>query len=192
MNLTPTSELEAINLMLQGIGETPVNTVEDSGVVDAVLARQTLHNVSRDLQEKGWHWNTLEGLVLAVALPDNEIFLPDNTLKVDSSGKDEHVNVIQRGKRLFNKDTNSYSFTGPLTVDLVEFLPFEELPQAARSFIALNASRKFQQDRVGSETLSTFHQKDELKAWAALLASEAETADRTIFDNYSVARVLAR
>jgi len=192
MNLIPTTELEAINLMLFGIGESPVNSVEENGVVDAVVARQLLHSTSREVQERGWHWNTLEGLVLPTTLPFGHIPLPDNTLKVDTVGPDEGLNVIQRGKRLFDKSANTYEFKKSVTVDLVEFLPYDELPQAARTFIAISAMRKFQQSRVGSETLSTFHQRDELKAWAALIEAEAETSDRTVFDHWSVARVLAR
>ena len=192
LTLTPTTEKEAINLMLSGIGENPVNSLEDDGQVDTVLARQTLHAVSRDLQEKGWHWNTLEGLVLATTLPDNEITLPANTLKVDTVGADEHLNVIQRGSRLFNKTTNSYRFDKAVKVNLVEFLAFNELPQAARTFITLEAKQVFQQDRVGSETLSVFHRDQKGRAWAALMDAEAEVADRTIFDNFDVARVLDR
>lgn len=192
MDLTPTTELEAINQMLAGIGESPINTVDGSGSSDAEVAQQTLHTVSRDVQEKGWHWNTLEGLVLATSLPNNEIVLPSNTLKVDTTGKDEAINVIQRGNRLFNKNTNSYRFDVALTVDLVEFLPFSEIPQSARTYITLRAKRMFQEGRVGSDTLSAFHKRDEMKAWADLLDAEGETSDDTVFNNYAVARVLDR
>jgi len=192
LTLTPTTEKEAINLMLSGIGENPVNSLEDDGQVDTVLARQQLHAVSRDLQEKGWHWNTLEGLVLATTYLTNEISLPGNTLKVDTVDEDEQIDVVMRGKRLFNKTTNSYKFDKPVKVRLVEFLAFEELPQAARTYITLEAKQIFQQDRVGSDTLAAFHREQKLRAWAALLDAEAEVADRTVFDNYSVARVLDR
>ena len=52
MQQTATTELEAINTMLSVIGESPVNTVDGSGVVDAVLARQILHEVSRHVQSR--------------------------------------------------------------------------------------------------------------------------------------------
>jgi len=192
MNLTPSTELEAINLMLFGIGESPVNSVEESGSVDAVVARATLLAVSREVQERGWHWNTLEKLSLPTTVNDGFVTLPDNTLKIDTVGPSEGLDAIQRGKRLFNKDTNSFVFDGPVTVNLVEFLAFGEIPQAARTYITLEATKRFQQSRVGSETLSSFQEKTRLTAWAALLDAEAETADRTIFDHFSVARVMAR
>lgn len=192
MELIPTTELMAVNAMLRAIGESPLNSLEDSGVVDAVLARQTLEYVSRNVQERGWDWNTLEGLTLPLSYPDKEIILPLNTLKVDTVGPDECLPAIQRGTRLFNKKTRSYAFPRPMIVDLVEFLPFEEIPQAARTYITYQAVRKFQQDRLGSDTLAGFNEKDEQIAWQQLLAAESESKDATIFDNWSVARVLAR
>ena len=56
--LSPTTELEAINTMLSTIGESPVNTVEDTGNVDVVIARQILQTASREVQARGWHFNT--------------------------------------------------------------------------------------------------------------------------------------
>lgn len=193
MDLVPTTELQAVNAMLRAIGESPVNTLEVPEAVDVVLAQQTLTDVSRNLQERGWYWNTMEGLVLPREYPSGQIKLPATCLKVDTVGDDEvNYPVVQRGNRLFNKKTNTYTFDKSLKVDLVEFLPFEELPQAARTFITLSASRKFQEDRVGSETLAKFQTEDEKLAWAALQSAEAEVRDASIFDSYDVARVMDR
>lgn len=193
MDLIPTTELQAVNAMLRAIGESPVNSLAVPEAVDVVLAQQTLVDVSRNLQERGWYWNTMESLKLPLTYPSGEIKLPANCLKVDTVGSDEReYPVIQRGSRLFNKKTNSYTFDKALTVDLVEFLPFEELPQAARTFIVLSASRKFQEDRVGSETLAKFQLEDEKVAWGALISAESETRDANIFDSYDVARVMDR
>lgn len=190
--LTPTSELEAINLMLRAIGESPVNSVTGSGNVDADMAGETLRFTSRNLQKRGWHWNTLEGLTLLRTAVTNEITVPANTLKVDTSGNSKSRDAVLRGQRLFDRDNNTYSWDADLEVELVEFLAFEDLPETARSYIALSASRRFQQDRVGSETLAKFHAVDEAHAWADLQREETENGDYSIFDSYSVASVLDR
>jgi hypothetical protein len=193
VDLVPTTELQAVNAMLRAIGESPVNTLESADAVDVVLAQQTLADISRSCQERGWYWNTMEDYTLIRTFPDNQIKLPSNTLKVDTTGLDaDNYPVVQRGTRLFNKKTNSYAFDKNLTVDLVEFLPFEEIPQAARTFITLSAARKFQEDRVGSDTLAKMHLEDEKVAWSALVAAESEVRDATIFDSYDVARVMDR
>jgi hypothetical protein len=192
MDLIPTTQLMAVNAMLRAIGESPINSLNSSGSVDAVMALQTLEAVSRELQERGWHWNTLENLKLSRSFPSNEIQLPQNTLKVDSMEPDEEIDVIQRGKRLFNRKTNSFVFDRDITVTLVECLDWDDLPQAARTFVTHKAGLKFQADRVGSETLYKFQAKDVDDAWNRLVSADAETRDANIFDNWSVARVLDR
>jgi hypothetical protein len=192
ISLTPTTTLEAVNQCLFAIGESPVNTVEDSGLVDAVVALRTLGNVSREVQQKGWHWNTEINFSLA---PDTDGFLqlPASTLKVDSVGSDQSVDVVQRGNRLYDRANHTYVFSRPLTVELVVMLAFEEIPEAARNYIALRAARRFQQNSVGSTELAGFQSNDEVRALVDLQNAEAETQDyRMLDDNDDVARVLMR
>lgn len=187
MALTPTTELQAINQMLAAIGESPVNSI-NSGLVDAVLAKQALDATSTDLQERGWHWNTLRGFTLSRSLGTDEIFLPANTLKVDTVEEDQCRDAVQRGQRLFDNDNHTFVWDKNLKVDLVELLPFEELPQAARTYITHKATRKFQKGRIGSDTLDAFISEDEKTAWTNLLNAEAETSDSNIFNNYEIGR----
>lgn len=184
MELVPTTELEAVNLMLAAIGESPVNTVADNGVVDAVMARARLRATSRAVQARGWHWNTDKALVLARSYPEGEVLVPANTLKVDTVGESKDVDVVLRGKRLYDRRRHTFSFDTNLTVDLVTMLPFEELPETARQYITVSAVRQFQEGRVGSETLSTFNRRDELIALADLLNEEGENADHNIITEH--------
>lgn len=193
LNLTPTTELEAVNLMLSVIGEAPVNTVEDTGVVDAVVARQILTQASRDTQVVGWHWNTEDNYPLTQTFPEGELLLPPNTLKVDTTGVDEDLDLVQRGNRLYDRKNHTFEIKRDVKVELVLLLPFEELPEAARSYISMRAARQFQERMVGSDTLWKFNSNDELKAWTNLLSAEAETLDLNVFtDSSSVTRVLNR
>ncbi len=191
--LTLTTELDAINLMLAGIGESPVNTVDDNGVVDAVLARMQLRATMRRVQERGWHWNTDPGLVLPRTFPEGFVNVPPNTLKVDPTGPDKGLDIAQRGTRLYDRRKHTYSFEQSLTVNLISLLPFDEMPEAGRQFVALSSARKFQEDRVGSSESSAFNRRDELIAWSSLCDAEAETGGYNVFaDSASVAGVLDR
>ena len=58
MIVLPTTELEAVNVMLSNIGESPVNTLEDDNVIDATVARTILKSISREVQALGWNFNT--------------------------------------------------------------------------------------------------------------------------------------
>jgi hypothetical protein len=55
---TVTSKLEAVNVMLTSIGESPVNTITSSTTTDVSIAIQILDNVSREVQSVGWHFNS--------------------------------------------------------------------------------------------------------------------------------------
>lgn len=192
MSLGLTTELDAINTMLSIIGEAPVNTVEDTGVVDAVIARQVLNETMRQVQAQGWHWNTDKGVVLMPTFPaPGDVYLPANTLNVDSIKP--HEDIVQRGNRLWDRRNNTFKFDTSVTVDIVRLLPFEELPQAARHYIMVRAGRIFQDRVVGSETLSGFNDKDETRALVILRNHEAENGDWNMLnDDWSVARVLNR
>lgn len=179
--LEPTTELEAINTMLSVIGEAPINTLEGALPADADIARRILEEVSREVQAKGWYFNTERNYPL---LPneEGEIVLPRNATHVDVSlGWNPGLEVVLRGQRLYNLTDHTFKFTGKVYVDIVFLLPFEELPQTARHYITIRAARKFHDRVVGSGTLHEFTTKDEQDALTRLRYDDARLADRSIF-----------
>lgn len=187
-----TSEIEAINTMLDAIGESPVSSLEVSGLVDVAKARAVLNEVSRELQSLGWTFNTEKEYPL-VRQDDGTITVPENFIAVDSSRLLPSIDVVQRGQRLYDKKAHSYSFTKDITADVTILLPWEELPQTARTFIAIRAARVFQSRVLGSDSLHRFSAEQEQSAWEALQAVEAEAGDYNIFSgSSSVAQILER
>lgn len=189
---TPTTLLEAVNQIIATIGEPPVNSIEDNGVLDATMALQALSSVSRAVQLKGWHWNTEENYPLAPTYPEGEIKLPKNTLKVDPSGAFKALDLVARGNRLYDRKKHTYKIGKHITVDLTVLLPFEELPEAARTYITIKAARRFSEGQIGSELLSQFSLRDELEAKVALEEAEGETADYNILESDLVVSVMDR
>lgn len=188
--LSPTTELEAINTMLSTIGESPVNAVEDTGNVDVVIARQILQTVSREVQARGWHFNTEKNYTIT---PDSEgyLVLPNTVLKVDTVYPDSSKDVVVRGSRLYDREKHTYVFTDAVKVDMTILLTFDELPEVARNYVTIRASRIFQERVVGSDTLHAFNSQDEARAMVSLMEYEADTADLNILSgNYSVYRIL--
>lgn len=181
MALTPTTELDAVNTMLSTIGESPINSLEGAaGVVDAVIARQVLREISVQVQEEGWHFNTEKNFTLTPDAQDGSITVPGNCIQCDATGNTEFPDVVVRGQRLYNKIDHTFTFTKPLAVDMVILLDFQELPQAARHYITIRAARVFQQRVIGSQTLGAFTEKDEVRARAAVMKLNTETADTNI------------
>jgi len=192
--LAATTELDAVNIMLGTIGESPVATLTGAtAMVDVDMAVQVLREVTTQVQEEGWHFNTETNWPLTPALDTGEIALPANCIQIDATTETQGLDVVARGTRLYNRVSHSYSFSGTLLVDMVVLLPFEEIPQAARHYIAVRAARVYQQRMVGSQTLGAFSDRDEARARSALRKLDANTADYNILNgSWSVTRVLNR
>ena len=189
---TPTSQLGAVNAMLTTIGEAPVNSLS-SGLLDAETAETILNEVSRDVQSTGWNFNTEFNMNLAADTGGN-VVLPATVLRADASAKyrSSKNEYIQRGTRMYDKVNHTYNIGNDIAVDVVVFLAFDELPEVARRYIILKASRLFQERLVGSDTLSTMNRADEDQAYMSLKEMEGDNGDYNIFDDYGTASVLDR
>lgn len=188
--MTPTTTIEAVNIMLASIGEAPVNSLA-SGLVDAALAQNILSAVSRDVQSKGWSFNTDKKVKLSPTA-GGEIILPANTLKADISVATNQLDLVQRGNRMYNRATHTFVIGTSVELDLVSMLDFESLPETARRFITLKSARTFQDQTVGSRELHGFQERDEMSAWIELQESESDTADYTIFDSQDTYAIINR
>ncbi len=184
---TLTSELNAVNTMLGYIAESPVNSISDTTALppSAALAKGILDEVSREVQQEGWHFNTAKDYKLEVN-SSNEIELPLNVLQVDAV--DNTHDVVQRGTKLFDRADYTTTFTvDEIKVDITFLLDFTELPEQARRYITLKASRMFANRLVGSREIEALIFRDEIMAKAAMEEAEGSNSDRTIFDNYDTA-----
>lgn len=191
---TPTTELEAINTILSVIGESPISSLADiSSVADAVTAQSILSEVSRQVQTKGWHFNTEIEFELTPANGTGNITIPSNCLRIDTDSDDRELDVVQRGSRLYDRVNHTYAFTKSLKCNIVVLLPFTDLPQAARHYITIKAARIFQSRTVGSEALYQFTAVDEKDALLDLKRAEGITGDYNILtSNPTVFRSLIR
>lgn len=189
MAYAPMTELEAVNKMLKAIGEQPVNAIPTTGISEASLARDKLHEVSRSIQEKGLNCNTEYEFPLA-ASETGEVVVPTNALNVDPS--DISKNYVRRGNRLYDLDDHTFIIGETIDVDIVFFLPWTDLPSHVRTFIAIRAVRQFQADIVGSRELDGFTQRDERMAEADFDRREIKNKDLGMLDNPEVAYKLRR
>lgn len=188
--MTPTTKLEAVNIMLSTIGESPVNSLS-SGLVDAEMAETILNSVSRAVQSEGWNFNREFNMSVGATL-DGEIVVPNNTLRADATLAPNSNDLVQRGSKMYDKRNHTFKINKDVKLDLVVQLEFETLPEVARRYIAIKSSRIFQDRVVGSDTLHGFGQQDEAQAYFELKEFESDSEDFNIMDNYSVYRVIDR
>jgi len=190
--LTPTTELEAVNVCLANIGESPVSAITGNITVDAALARDLIRQVTREVQTHGFYWNTELNYKLIPNTADN-LALPANVLSVDTTGDDKNKDLVARGRILYDRVKHTYTFTEPVYVDIVVALGFEELPEKARRYIAVRAARIYQERVMGNSSISNFNTSDEDMARAALLAENMEIEDNNMMTgNASVFGILSR
>jgi hypothetical protein len=186
-----TSELDALNTMLDAIGASPVNALDDPSV-DVAKAKAILAQTSREVQSRGWHWNTDEKYSLP-RTSGGEYLVPPTVLRIDVSDDFPTWDVTPRSGKLWDKINRTFVFTADLTFDITWVLDFAELPEAARNYITLRAARRFQERALGSRSISSFQRDDEQQAWVTLLADDADGADHNILTgSWSTYRTLYR
>ena len=167
------TDIQAVNMMLTTIGEQPIKNLNDNaGLQDASIAQDILHSTSRQVQSKGWIFNT-DLQVTKTPNGKGKFVVEPNILRVDSTSKKRSTteDIVERAGFLYDRENNTDVFASDATVvvDEITFLPFNSLPEVARRYIAVKAARIFHDRIVGSGELHRFFQEDELTAWAELL-----------------------
>ena len=192
MAVTLTSKLDAINSMLIGVGEAPVNTL-NSGLQEAEIAAITLDTISREVQSAGWAFNTDIRYTLSTNSV-NHIPVPSNCLQIDTTSlrRNYDTDIVLRNQKLYDRTKNTFEFTDEVVVDMIQLFEFEEIPEVARRYITLRAGRKFQENILGSGEMTQLQYKDEQQALFALREAESQVADYNVFDNYDTFRALDR
>ncbi len=178
--ITPTTELQAVNIMLSTIGEAPVNTIEGTTNVDVSIAKAILNETSMSIQTEGWNFNTVYNKALSKDI-DNKVPLPSNCVQADANKDDRHLNVIIRGGFLYDvdNDTDVFSATVPL-LDLVLVQQFEDLPEYARRYITMKSARRFAARFIGETELTQLTQLDEQEAMLAFKLADSRSEDNNI------------
>ncbi|MFA0812192.1 hypothetical protein [Microbulbifer epialgicus] len=171
------TKLDAVNYMLVGIGEAPVNQLGEA-FADARIAETILSQTNTTVQAKGWYFNTENHFKLSRSFY-SELKLPKGTLSVDTGSTD----VVQRGLYLYDNVNKTKKFQSDMVVHLVLEIAFEELPHEAMMAVLTTATRRFQQTTVGSVTLDKFLEENERKAHISLLQSESENAHHNLKEN---------
>lgn len=181
LSLVPTTSLDAVNMMLMSIGQSPVETITASGIKDVNISSLVLHNTSRAVQLDGWTFNTDYNFAIAVNV-NSRILVPANALTIDSLEGDwvQRYDTTYSAMSMYDLINQTFARTTTLRCDIVRFFDFEQLPQAARNYIAVRAARIFQAGAVASDVLFRFEQVDEMDALVSLKRTENRVGDRNM------------
>jgi len=190
---TPTvaqTKLDAVNLMLASIGQSPVNTLSGSLPKDVNKAVVALDSALREVLTQGWSFNTDTEYSMSVDGTDR-IAVPAAALQIDPTyGQDfvpRYDSNSPAGMFLYDRDKNAFDeHTQAVKVDIVWAFEFEQIPQHARQYIATKAARKYQSGIMASAILHQFTRDDESEAYATFRRVE-KRQKRYNINKYSVA-----
>lgn len=191
MILTPLTELEAVNIILENDGEAPVNALDDSGFSESGKAQRVLREISRKVQNKGWAFNTDYERKFSPNISD-EIELPTNTLKIKPTYLSQELRLVERGRKLYDLDKNTYVFSTPVYLNVVQMLDFEDLPAPARDYITIRAARVYQARVTGSGSQDGFTKDEEFEALSTFKSADRQARPRGFFRNPINARLNLR
>lgn len=183
---TPTlamTKLDAVNLMLASIGQSPLNTISGTIPKEGTKAVLALDNALREVLTQGWSFNSDSGYPLTpssgkIDVPAGAAFIDptygeDFTMRWDSSGTP--------ALRLY--DNHKRSFTGfeqEVKVDIIWFFEYEQVPQHVRQYVVNKAARKFQSGIMASQILYEFTREMETESYATFRRLELRQQDFNI------------
>jgi hypothetical protein len=188
MPLSSTTELEAVNIMLRDINEAPIASLSGlSDSSDMGKALNILRQVSREVQSRGWAFNTRTEVALTRDVA-NKIAIPTGATRVEiSTYKYPRVLLVIRNGYLYDNVTGTDVLTQDYTAEKIVFaLDFADLPENAKAYITHRASRVFQDRVFGSRELQQTIGEQEQRSWAEMLRDECRVRDVNIFKNPDV------
>lgn len=186
--LTATTKTDAINTILSSVGYAPVNNIEDDTDVDVANAIRMLDRFSRDIQRKGWDFNT--GSITLQPDTISKRIRWDNTL-ISWVSQDGGV-YAKRGDFFYDVTNQTYEFTKAIVLNAIIALDFEDLPDCFKNFITARAAVSFQSRYMGDTTLSNDLTLELQESWSDIVAYDMSMGDYNMLQLTGVASTLSR
>lgn len=187
--ITPTTELDAVNEIIGSIGESPVNTLENTLDVDVTNALRILRSNNRAFQARGWSFNSVENYPLNPDIHSKRIKWLDSYLKIDG---EEGTKYIKQGDYIYDLISKTSTFENPIYVNAIILVPFEDMPEAARNYIIAKASFEFQSRYLGDEALTQVLLNKIQETWQYLQEDELDKNDYNLLEHTHVQELLTR
>lgn len=205
-SITPTTEVEALNVMLQAIGEAPLPSTTDLSTLggsDALLALSILRKSCRDVQTEKWRFNFEAGVevlpsgLVAYGTQDYNVFkLPSGVLKWHQTSclENQSIDLVERPSKVYEEAGESvqvlYDRAGnrdgvlqaAVYLDLTFGFNFHQMPETARNYVAVRSARQFAAQAMGSTTLVSLTEADEYAALRALKDDQGIVEHLNLFD----------
>lgn len=181
MIVTPSNELDAVNEILSTVGQSPLNSLENSEKnVDTINAQRILNQVSIEVQSRGYNFNTLNDVTLQGDSFSYKIPYPSTYIRVFSTD----YKLIRKDGYFYDLESDTNQFPSGLTItELVKKVDFNDLPAIFRKYITVRASRIFQMRYLSAKEIDTHLQLEEQSAYGDIVDYELMTGNFNIFED---------
>ncbi len=186
-------ELSAVNAILAGIGEAPVDNLYDTSL-DAGMAKGVLDRTSRSLQTKGWWFNHSKNVTVTPEPSNGYVYPLANSLSVLTNEGDLWYRTFTiRERKVYDMQNHTFDLRnvangGSFQLDFITYLSFEDLPAVFQIAVTEAAKRLFAQDLDVDPNRWRFQREDEDRAMAAVY-SEHGRANRVNYLNTRMANI---
>lgn len=190
------TNLTAVNDILRRVGKPPVSALDTNGGSTHAHAERFLEDANRDVQKRGWQWNSKYNIT---ASPDNSSNIVVSTLEggaeifnVDTYGTDTNKNVTRQGNNLFDLDNNTATFTGDLKLQYSYLLTFPNVPDAFQDWIIAKAALEFSYSVYPDQARVARLQNEVQMAEVHAKRAEMRAADVQVLDTAALMQVRGR
>ena len=185
--ITPTTELQAINTMLSFIGESPVSAITGNIGTDVAVAINILNETSMSIQSQGWYFNR-EFDVTQNRDSNNKVPLDSNCVQAEASAPYQYLYQFTiRNGFLYDLKNHTDVFTFNPKLDKVLVQQFEHLPEYARQYIVVKAARRFAARYICANELVKLAGLDENEAHVAFEQADSRAMDANMLrDDYNL------
>lgn len=188
--------MQAVNTMLQTIGESSVTSITSGTLPYEVSAAVTiLEEVAREVCMDSYVFNTEEDRVLTAHASTGKIsaITPQNYVQIRNQGSGEDYVIRSGFVYSMLQKTDVFTVSSTITITGVYLLDFLDLPEAAKRYCVIRAARTYADRLVGSKDIRAFSERDELEAKAKLNDYEFGIDKINMLrDSFSVSNTLIR
>lgn len=186
--LVTQTEIDAVNYILSAIGSSPVTTLEGDMDIDVVNARRLIEKVSRDIQRRGWDFNTATR-ILSPEQGTKHIPWARSSISLHAA---DGSTLVKRGQRLYDMTRGSDEFDNPVTVTLIEGVDYDDLPDAFKTYVTAKAAVDFHARYFGDAAISEDLQMDLNLAYQDIVQYDMEMQPLNMLQVAAATPVLER
>ena len=188
------NKLDAVNMMLRLVGSSAINDIASTHP-DAANAIATLDRISRQIQKRGWWFNTDYKLIWTPQYtpPLNVGDTPSGRIPVPTTittFKAENTGLIERGGFVYDKRLQTDLFTEQQCINkTITTLPWDMLPESATDYIGYYAAGQFIRDEIEDLGKKKDLEKDAGLAFIELKDEHLEMSQHNMFSQPQAQKV---